>query len=217
MSLRLLMNKKKRLVDDVISIILVIILVYIAFFATLLAIMSIGVYFLSVLLIYAVYRAYKGIFKKNIKVIYRILNILFGLTFIYYSGIILIRMLTRPNIPPSYFVYILGIPMFLVGLAGFLKGLIVNVYSPLFRYLNALVGAATVFFTVIAIIFAEINVIFHLITLLTTLTLNAILRSALYLSEYGLKLSSFKNMKLVWYIMDSVPLVPQETQTEQYD
>jgi hypothetical protein len=107
--------------------------------------------------------------------------------------------------------------MFLIGLAGFLKGLIVNVYSPLFRYLNALVGAATVFFTVIAMIFAETNVIFHLITLLTTLTLNAILRSALYLSEYGLKLSSFKNMKLIWYIMDSVPLVPQETQTEQYD
>ena len=126
-------------------------------------------------------------------------------------------MSTRPNIPPSYFVYFLGIPMFLTGLAGLLKGLIVNVYSPLFRYLNTLFGAVTVFFTIFATIFADTNVIFYLITLLTTLTLNVILRSALYLSEYGLKLTSLKNFKLVWYIMDSVPLAPQESQTEQYD
>jgi hypothetical protein len=211
------MNKQKRLVDDVISIILIIILIYISFYATLLAIMTLGVYCLSVLLLYAVYRSYKGIFEKDLKDIYRILNILFGMAFIYSSGYILIYIFTRPHIPPSFFVYFLVIPMFLVGLAGFLKGLIVNVYSPLFRYLNAIFGAATVFFTVIATIFVEANVIFHLITLLTTLTLNVILRSALYLSEYGLKLSSFKNFKLVWYIMDSIPLAPQETQTEQYD
>ncbi|GAH61770.1 unnamed protein product [marine sediment metagenome] len=107
-------------------------------------------------------------------------------------------------------IYLLGMPIFLIGLAGLLKGLIVNVYSPKYRYLNILIGATTVLFTVIAIIFAESGFIFHLFTLLTTLMLNGILRSALYLSEYGLSLKSFRNLKLVWYIMDNAPLqLPQ--------
>ena len=97
-------------------------------------------------------------------------------------------------------------PIFLIGLAGLLKGLIVNVYSPLFRYLNILIGAITMYFTVIAIVFAETGFIFHLFTLLTTLTLNGLLRSALYLSEYGLSLKSFRNLKLVWFIMDNIPI-----------
>ena len=217
MSFRFLMNKKKRLVDDILSIMLIILLVYIAFFATLLAIMTLGVYSLIVLFFYAVYRSYKGIFEKDSKKIHRILNILFGIAFIYSSGYILIYMFTRPNIPPSFFVYILGIPLSLTGLAGFLKGLLVNVYSPLFRYLNAVIGAVTLLLTVIATIFAETNVLFYLITLFTILMLNIILRSALYLSEYGLKLNSFKNFKLVWYIMDSIPLVQEEQQTGLYD
>jgi hypothetical protein len=214
MSVRSFLNKKKRRVDDIISILLIIILVYISFYATLLAIMTLGVYCLTVLLIYAVYRAQKGIFDKDIKLLHRILNIIFGIFFIFSSGYILIYMFTRPNIPSSFFVYFLSMPMFLVGLAGFLKGLMVNVYSPLFRYLNVLIGAVTLFFTVIATLFAEVNVIFHIVTLLTTMTLNIILRSALYLSEYGLKLNSFRNFRLVWYIMDSVPMPQQEKQIE---
>ena len=176
--------------------------------------MTLGVYCLTVLLIYAIYRAQKGIFDKDMKLSHRILNIIFGIVFIFSSGYILIYMFTRPNIPPSFFVYFLSIPMFLVGLAGFLKGLMVNVYSPLFRYLNVLIGAVTVFFTVIATLFAKVNVIFHLVTLLTTMALNIILRSALYLSEYGLKLNSFRNFRLVWYIIDSIPMPQQENQTE---
>ncbi|NHJ20767.1 MAG: hypothetical protein EAX91_07495 [Candidatus Lokiarchaeota archaeon] len=214
MSFRSFLNKKKRRVDDIISILLIIILVYISFYATLLAIMTLGVYCLTVLFIYAIYRAQKGIFDKDLKLLHRILNIIFGIVFICSSGYVLIYMFTRPNIPPSFFVYFLSIPMFLVGLAGFLKGLMVNVYSPLFRYLNVLIGAVTVFFTVIATFFAEVNVIFHLITLSTTMALNIILRSALYLSEYGLKLNSFRNFRLVWYIMDSIPMPQQENQTE---
>jgi hypothetical protein len=44
---------------------------------------------------------------------------------------------------------------------------------------------------------------------LTNLTLNGVLRAALYLSEYGLSLNSFKNLKLVWFLMDS-PSLPQQ-------
>ncbi len=147
-------------------------------------------------------------FNRKLNFIHNILNLLFGIACINISSYTLSLMFTRPNISASFVIYLLGIPIFLIGLAGLLKGLIVNVYSPLFRFLNALIGAITVYFTVTAIIYPETGYIFHLFTLLTTLTLNGILRAALYLSEYGLSLKSFKNLKLVWFLMDS--LLPQQ-------
>ena len=209
MSVRLLMNKQKLIVDDIISVILLTIIVFLAIFSQLLVLMSIAVYILFSLLLYGFYRFYKSIFDKKLNFLLRVLNLLFGITCIIIPSYILNIMFTRPNITASFIIYFLGIPIFLIGLAGLLKGLIVNVYSPLFRFLNVLIGATTVLFTVIAIIFAEIGYIFHLSILLTTLTLNGILRAALYLSEYGLSLKSFKNLKLVWFLMDA-PCLPQQ-------
>jgi len=207
---RSLMNKQKLLVDDIISVILVIYLFILAFFLRLLAIMSIGVYSFFCLQLYGLYRSYKGIFDRNLKFIFRVLNLSFGIASVIIPSYILNYMFTRPNIPPSFIIYFLGIPIFLIGLAGLLKGLIVNVYSPRLRILNGLIGATTVLFTVNAIIFAETNHTFHIFTLLTTLTLNGILRAGLYLSEFGLSLKSFRNLKLIWYIMDSPPFLQKE-------
>ena len=147
---------------------------------------------------------------RRLRFILRVLNLLLGIVCIIFPSYILNYMFKRPNIPASFIIYFLGIPIFFIGLAGLLKGLIVNVYSPLFRFLNVIIGATTIFFTIIAIIFSETGYIFHLFTLLTTLTLNGILRAALYLSEYGLSLTSFRNLKLIWFIMDSPPLLTQE-------
>ncbi|MFW9951762.1 MAG: hypothetical protein ACFFKA_16725, partial [Candidatus Thorarchaeota archaeon] len=162
------------------------------------------------LFLYGLYRSYKSIFDKKLKFIHRVLNLIFGIVSIIISGYILNYMFTRPNIPVSFIIYFLGFPIFLIGLAGFLKGIIVHVYSPLYRLLNILIGASTVFFTIIAIIFAETGYLFHLFTLLITLTLNGILRTALYLSEYGLSLKSYKDFKLVFFIMDSPRLYQEE-------
>jgi len=208
MNVRSLMNKRKLLVDDIILVTLIIIAIFLALFIQLLAIMSIAVYSLFSLLMYGLYRTYKGMINRKINFIHNILNLLFGIACIFISSYTLSLMFTRPNISASFVIYFLGIPIFLIGLAGLLKGLIVNVYSPLFRFLNALIGAITVYFTVTAIIYPETGYIFHLFTLLTILTLNGILRAALYLSEYGLSLKSFKNLKLVWFLMDS--LLPQQ-------
>ena len=208
MSYRLIINKQKKLVDDIVSVVLVILLVFIAFAVTLLAIMSIGVYCFFVLIMYSIYRSYKGIFDRKLKTISRVLSLSFGITFIIIPSYILSYMFSRSNIPASYFVYLLCIPLFLIGLAGLLKGLIVDVYSTRFRRLNVLIGAITLLFIVFAIIFAETGVIFHLFTLLIIFTLNGILRAALYLSEYGLSLKSFRDLKLVWFLMDS-PALPQ--------
>ncbi|NVM17449.1 MAG: hypothetical protein HWN80_07015 [Candidatus Lokiarchaeota archaeon] len=210
MSSRYLMNKRKLLVDDIVSVSLVIIIIFLAIYSQLLAIMSLGVYPLSSLILYGLYRSYKSFFDKKLAIVRRVLNLLFGITSIIIAGYILIYMFTRPNIPVSFIIFFLGLPIFLIGLAGILKGLIVKVYSPLYRLLNVLIGATTLLFINIAIFFTEIGYVFHLFTLLTALTLNGILRAALYLSEYGLSLKSYKNFKLIFFIMDSPRLHQQE-------
>jgi len=206
------MNRQKLLIDDTISALLLIIIIYLIIFNIKLAIMSLAVYPFFSLLVYGFYRAYKSIFDRNLKFIFRVLNISFGIASIMFSSNFIDSLLTHPKTPTSFTIYLLGMPIFLIGLAGLLKGLIVNVYTPNFRILNVLIGALTIFFAVFAIVYVEIGFIFHLFTLLTTLTLNGILRSALYLSEYGLKLKNLKNLKLVWFIMDNLPLQLEENQ-----
>ena len=210
MSSRYLMNKRKLLVDDIMSVTLVIFIISLAASSQLLAIMSMGVYPLSSLILYGVYRAFKSIFDKDLNFILRVLNLLFGITCIIIASYVLSYMFTRPNIPVSFIIFFLGVPIFLIGLAGLLKGLIINVYSPLFRRLNVLIGATTVLFTIIAIFFEENGFVYILFTLLTVLALNGILRGALYLSEYGLSLKSYKNFRLIFFIMDSPRLHQQE-------
>jgi hypothetical protein len=211
------MHNQKKLVDDIISAFLLLIILFQALFNQLLAIMSIAVYPLFFLLLYGFYRFYMSIFNEKLILIHRVLNLSFGIASIIFSSYVLNLLFTQPNITVGFVIYFLGIPTFLIGLAGLLKGLIVKVYSPIFRFLNALIGAITVFFTSIAITFAELGLIFHLFTLLTTLTLNGIFRAALYLSEYGLSLNSFKNLKLVWFLMDGPSLSQQmENLVESY-
>lgn len=210
MNARSLMNRRKVIIDDIISAILLMVILYTIIFNMRLAVMSMGVYPFFFLILYGLYRSYKSIFDRELSFILRVLNLSFGIASIIFSSNLLYSLLTHRRTPASFTIYLLGMPIFLIGLAGLLKGLIINVYSPNYRYLNILIGATTILFTVIAIIFAETGFIFHLFTLLTTLTLNGILRSALYLSEYGLSLKSFRNLKLVWYIMDNIPLqLPQ--------
>ncbi len=213
MNVRSLMHNQKKLVDDIISAFLLLIILFQALFNQLLAIMSIAVYPLFFLLLYGFYRFYMSIFNEKLILIHRVLNLSFGIASIIFSSYVLNLLFTQPNITVGFVIYFLGIPTFLIGLAGLLKGLIVKVYSPIFRFLNALIGAITVFFTFIAITFAELGFIFHLFTLLTTLTLNGIFRAALYLSEYGLLLKSFRNLKLVWFLMDNIP--PPLSQQEE--
>ena len=210
MSIRSTMNKQKLLVDNIIKVVMIIILLLLALVFSLFLLMSLIVYPMVSLLIYGISGTYRGIFNKKMNVIKKVLNFILGIIYILFAIYMLNLLFTPPRIPINYVIYFLSLPIFLIGIGGLLKGLIVNVYSPLLRFLNALFGATTVLFTVIALIFAETDYIFHLFTLLTTLTLNGILRAALYLSEYGLKLNRFQNLKLVWFLMDNVPLTQIE-------
>lgn len=197
------MNKRKLLVNNIVGgAIISVIFIQLMFFR-LIAILSIVVYPMSVALPYGIYRVYKTIYDHEIALRAKIIKGIFQTAYIIFSMLFLSMIFSYPHITLSYIIYFLAIPTLLIGLAGFLKGSMIGVYSPIFRFLNTLVGLFTIFYTFIAIVYADFNFTFHFIILLGTLSANGILRAALYLSEYGLSLNKMKSFKIVFYIMDT--------------
>lgn len=206
MSIRSLMNKEKVIVDDIISVVLILLFGFLVMFFLKIAIMALVVYPISTLLLYGIYKIHKGIFNKKLNAIRRVVGLLLGIGYIYFAILILSIIFSQPQIPASFIIYFLAMPTFLIGFAGFLKGLIVNTYSPLFRSLNMGFGILTIITTYIAILFADASFIFYLFSLLIALGLNGVLRSCLYLSEYGLSLKKIRNFKLVFFIINSIDM-----------
>lgn len=207
MSHQLHMNRRKLIVNNIVGISIIIVIITQLLFFKLIAIMSVVVYPMAVFIPYGLYAVYKTIINYHINLQIKIIKIALKIFYIILSVLFLNMLFSYPNITLSYIIYFISIPTSIIGLAGFLKGVMINVYSPLFRFLNILIGMFTVFYTSFAIIFSELNFIFHLITLLTVLSFNGILRAALYLSEYGLKLNKMKSFKIVFYIIDTNPTV----------
>jgi len=206
MSIRSLMNKEKLIVDDIISVVLIGLFGFLVMFFVLIAIMAITVYPMSTLLLYGIYKIHKDIINKELNATRKVVGLLLGIGYISFAILILSIIFSQPHIPVSFIIYFLAMPIFLIGLAGFLKGFIITVYSPLFRRLNMLMGASTIILTIISITFAESGFIYFLFSFLIVLILNGILRSALYLSEFGLTLNRIRNLKLVFLIMNSIDM-----------
>ncbi len=197
------MNKRKLIVNNVVGVALISVIFAQLMFFRLIAILSIVVYPMSVALPYGIYRVYKTINDRETALRAKIIIVIFRIAYIIFSMLFLNMIFSYPHITLSYIIYFLAIPILLIGLAGFLKGSMIGVYSPFFRFLNALVGLFTIFYAFIAIVFADFNFTLHFIVLLGTLSVNGILRAALYLSEYGLSLNEMKSFKIVFYIMDT--------------
>jgi hypothetical protein len=191
------------MVNNIVGVSIVIVIFAQLMFFRLIAIMSIVVYPMAILVPYGVYMVYKIIVDSKITLLAKIIKLAFTLAYTIFSMIFLNMLFSYPHITLRYIIYFLSIPTSIIGLAGFLKGLMIDVYSPLFRFLNFFVGMFTVFYTFIAIMYADYNFVIHLITLSTMLSLNGILRVALYLSEYGLKLNKMKSFRIAFYIMES--------------
>ena len=206
MSIRVLMNKEKLMVDDIITVVLIVLFGFLVIYFVLIAIMALAVYPISALLLYGIYKTHKGIFNKELNATRKVVGLLLGIGYISFAILILSIIFSQPHIPVSFIIYFLAMPTFLIGLAGFLKGFIIKVYSPLFRRLNMLIGASTITLTIISIVFAESGFLYLLFSLLIALILNGILRSALYLSEFGLSLNRIRNLKLVFLIMNSIDI-----------
>lgn len=203
MSHKSYMNRRKLMVNNIVGVSIVIVIFAQLMFFRLIAIMSIVVYPMALLVPYGVYMVYKIIVDSKITLLAKIIKLAFTLAYTIFSMIFLNMLFSYPHITLRYIIYFLSIPTSIIGLAGFLKGLMIDVYSPLFRFLNFFVGMFTVFYTFIAIMYADYNFVIHLITLSTMLSLNGILRVALYLSEYGLKLNKMKSFRIAFYIMES--------------
>jgi len=210
------MNKQKLICDDIISIILILIIGYLAIFFRLIAIMSIVVYPVSTLFLYGIYKTFQWLSNKEMTLTLKIVNFFLGMGYLGFSAFILCLIFSQPSISIAYIIYFLSIPLLLIGIAGSLKGFIVQVYSPLYRKLNILIGFLTLLTTVITIIFAESNFTLCLISLLVLLLLNGIFRSALYLSEYGLSIRKLKNLRFVFIIMNNYQLKIPEEEEIQY-
>ena len=166
MSIRSLMNKQKLIVDDIISVLLMLSIGVLAMFFQLIAIMSFIVYPISTLFLYGIYRTCRGIFNKEISGLGKLVNILVGLFSLIFASFILAIVFGQPHIPIYYVIYFLSLPILLIGVAGLLKGVLVQVYSPLHRRLNIIIGSLTILMTFLAIQFAEYNFILQLLILL---------------------------------------------------
>ena len=200
-------NKEKLKCDNITSITLLIGLLVLFIFFRLITFVSLMVYPICALFLNGLYYVYKSLAKKDRTLATRVLRLILGLGYIAFSTFILLLIFSYPHITLNYVIFFLSIPTFFIGLAAILKGSIVQVYSPIYRKLNILIGFITLFIIFLALYYAEAYFILSLISLLVLLTLNGILRSGLYLSEYGLSIRNLKNIRLVLYIMDNLQRV----------
>jgi hypothetical protein len=162
-----------------------------------------------------IYYVYKGLVKKDKTLAIKILRVILGIGYLSFSTFILSIIFSYPHITSSYAIYFISIPAFLIGFAAILKGCIVDVYSSLFRKLNIFIGFLTWSITLLALFYAESFFIITFISLISLLALNGILRSGLYLSEYGLSIRSLKNIRLVFYIMDNLTVGNLEEEAQR--
>lgn len=205
-----LINKDKLRCDDIISVSLILSIGFLFLFFRLIVFMSIIIYPISSLFLYGVYYLYKGFFNKERTQSLRILKLIQGIIYLTFSSFMFLLIFSYPHITLSYIVFFLSLPVFFIGLAAILKGAIVEVYSPIYRKLNILIGFLTLIIIFLALYYTETYFILSLTSLLVLLTLNGILRSGLYLSEYGLSIRNLKNIRLVFYIMDNLQIINPE-------
>ena len=210
MNIRDLVNKKKLRCDDIISVSLVISFVVLLVFFRLIMYVSMMVYPLCSLFIYGIYYVYKGLAKKDKTLRISVRKFIRGIVYLAFSTFMFLLIFSYPHITFSYIIYFLSFPVFFIGLAAILKGSIVEVYTPTYRKLNVLVGFLTISITFLALYYVEGYFVVSLIFLLVRLPLNGILRSGLYLSEYGLSIRNLNNIRFVFYIMDNLQVINPE-------
>jgi hypothetical protein len=196
-------NREKIIVDDIISILLIVMFVILAIFFQLIALMSLVVYPIFSLLIYGIIKLIEGLFKLDLDYIRKILFSIIGIASILFSLFIINLLFYQSRLSPSYLIYFIAIPVTFIGLAAIMKGIIIKNYKYVYRIINIIVGIITLGSTSIAFLYAEEYYIFNIISLFTTLFLNAIFRSALYLSEYKLSIKDPRNIKFVFQILNN--------------
>ena len=215
MKYRDLFDKKKLRCDDIILITLIISIGFLLVFVrSIVLYVSLMVYPIFSLFLYGIFYVYKGLAKKDKTPTISVLRFILGIFSLVFSTFMILLIFSYPHITLSYIIYFLSLPTFFIGLAAILKGSIIEVYSPIYRKLNILIGFLTLVWTFFALYYAEGYFVLSLISLISLLTLNGILRSGLYLSEYGLSIRNLKNIRLVFFIMDNFQMINPEEEVQ---
>lgn len=199
-----LVDKGKLRCDNIISITLIIGLIFLLLFFRILTYMSLMIFPFFSLFLHGTVYIYRVAKKKKYKTVKtRVFRLILGIFYLGLSSFVIWLFFSFPEITFSYLVYFLSIFMVFIGLAAILKGFMVEVYSLFYRKANIIIGFATLIGIVLAIYFVDFYFILSFTSLIVLLALNGILRSGLYLSEYGLPLRNLKNIKYVFFIMDN--------------
>jgi hypothetical protein len=198
-----LVDKGKIRCDNIISITLILGIVILLLFFRLLTYMSLMIFPFFSLFLHGIDYIYRLATKKYKTVRTRVFRLMLGIFYIVLSSFVIWLVFSHPQVTASYIVYFLSIFMVFIGLAGILKGYMIEVYSLFYRKANIIVGFTTMIIIILALFFVESFFFLSLTSLIALLVLNGFMRSGLYLSEFGLSLRNLKNLKYVFYIMDN--------------
>jgi len=165
------------------------------------AVVSIIVYPLVALILRGILMIVISLRKKRHGNSVNLNKILLGIIYIMFGGFFINYILIQPKVTSKIIITLFAFPMVVVGMAGIIKGVIVDIYSTKYRILNILIGIVTVIISFMAIDSPGEPFIMYILTLSSILLINLLSRAALYLSEYGLSLIHFKNFKLFFYII----------------
>ncbi len=200
------LNKKIISADNTLSIIILINMAFLYVFFTRIAIMCLIIYPSVALIFHGFLKTYQGIYKKSLELSKRILKITFGIIGIIFAIILIAFIILQPNVSFGNVIQIIAFPIMIMGSAGVLKGMVIDLYSINYRILNIIIGVITLIITGIAFAHAEVNPLFHFFTLSIMFFLNLIFRSGLYLSEFGLSIKKLRNFKIVLFIINNYDL-----------
>ncbi|MFW9901617.1 MAG: hypothetical protein ACFFDY_10035 [Candidatus Thorarchaeota archaeon] len=201
-----LIPKKKIRADDYIVITLAISYLLFAIVFSLGALLGVIIYPFVSLAVFSILKIKDGLDKNNNNGFRNINKILLGIILFTFSIIFLNWMLSRPGVTSSVIMVLATYPIMLVGFAGIIKGLMIDLYKSNHRVLNIIVGLITVVISLIVFSSAAENFLLNIVVLSITILLNIFSRAALYLSEYGLSLIHIKNFRLFFYIISDYML-----------
>ncbi len=201
-----LIPKKKIRADDYIIVSFAVGYLLFAVVFSLGALMGVIIYPFVSLAVLSLLRIKDGLDKTNNGGFRNINKILLGIILFTFSLLFLNWMLTRPGISSYIIIILITFPITMVGLAGIIKGLMIDLYKSNHRVLNIIVGLITVVISLIVFSTSSENFIFNIIVLSVTISINVFSRAALYLSEYGLSIIHLKNFRLFFYIISDYML-----------
>ena len=199
MSLEEIKDKKIK-ADNYISVLLIVSYLLFAMFFRLAALISIVIYSIASLGIVGVLKIINALNKRN-AVDGKGNKILVGIISIIFSSLLINFLLRQPNVTLHIIILLASYPLMIVGCAGIIKGILIDIYQEKHRILNIIVGLATIIVCCITFYSTVDSFLINIIMISLTLIINITSRAALYLSEYGLSLVQLRNFKLFLYII----------------